>query len=56
MPSFIPGNVTARLAPSLLTSHEEAENAETPRRISSFVRGSGMPRPPVKPGGFGLGL
>ena len=37
MPSFIPGNVTARLAPSLLTSHDEAENADTPRRISSLV-------------------
>jgi hypothetical protein len=33
MPSFIPGKVTARLPPSLLTSHEDAENADTPRRI-----------------------
>ena len=52
----MPGKVTARLAPSLLTSHEEAENADTPRRISSGFRGKGMPRPPVKPGGLGFGI
>src|SRR5688500_18980490 len=56
MPSFMPGNVTARLPPSLFTSHDDAENSAPPRRISSFVRGSQKQRPPVKPGGFGEGL
>ena len=54
MPSFIPGNVTARLAPSLLTSHEEAENADTPRRISSRASVAGNTAAAGKAGRVGI--